>query len=157
MDNLYTIIYQGGHHTAHHPNGREGTDDEQDNQGAGHTCNVVRDRFFEILPGNAVSPHADKYTEGRSHQQRNLTGTGEGVAPKSADGKEQQDYQGCYGYQRNKGGRKFFQFHRKESFVLLVKNVNFRILRKGLNLKTAQISEFLSASENLLCKTTRIF
>ena len=93
MDNLHAVVNQRRDNAAHHPHSAQGADDEQDDDGRGHTRDVVGDGNLEVLPRDAVESHADECAGGGGEEQRNLAAPVQRVAAEGVYGACQQTHQ----------------------------------------------------------------
>ena len=64
-DDFNSVIDEGGHHSAHHPGTRNGTNQKQDYDGGGNVSHIGFDGILEVLPGRLVQPHAKPYADAR--------------------------------------------------------------------------------------------
>ena len=132
MNNLHPIVNQRRHYPSQHPSCRKRPNNQQDNQSRTHTCNVVDNRMFNILPAHPIPAHSQSRTQGRSQQQTNLAAATQRVSPQQTNRKEKQYHQHRYRQQRHQRRRNlhflrhFYPF--KSNFITKsITGANFRI------------------------------
>lgn len=93
MDNLHAVIDEGGDDSTNHPCPAKRSDNQQDDDGCSHACNVLDHGLFECLPWHVIEGHADEDAEGTGGEKSYLAAATKRIAAEGVDGGKQHSHQ----------------------------------------------------------------
>jgi len=85
VDELHTVVDEGGDDAAHGPGARYAADEEKDEGRAGDVAEILFDSGLEVLPGRLECKGGDEDGHPGRGEQGHLTGSEDGVGAENAD------------------------------------------------------------------------